>query len=78
MRNQDKMFLSVIQDPTLVKLYEYDPNEYEDIQDGLNSNSPVIVAIAKIVSGLNGSLDPTSFKNLYNEVFSYLNTNLMS
>lgn len=74
--NKNKMFKRVIQDQALVERYEYNPDDYEDIVDGLQSNVPIVVAIAKIISNLDGATDTKTQTEVYLDVFNYLNGNL--
>lgn len=74
---KDKMLRMVLNDPRLIEAYDYDVSDYEDIYDALDSDVPVVVAVAKIIQGLNGSTSPTDIKRVYDTVFHYLNNNLL-
>ena len=77
MTQKDKMLRMVLDDPKLQENYGYSPEEYESINDALNSSNAVVVAVAKIIKELNGSDDPTEQKRVYKTVFTYLNNNLL-
>lgn len=77
MTNQEKMLSLVLSDANLIKFYELETSEILSISDALNSKQPIIVAIAKIIKGLNGSDVSSKQKEVYNEVFNYLNNNLL-
>ena len=62
MTQKDKMLRMVLEDPKLRETYDYDPDEYENIYDALNSGNAIVVAVAKIIKELNGSDDPTEQK----------------
>ena len=77
MTQKDKMLRMVLDDPKLRDSYDYDPQDYESIYDALDSNNAVVVAVAKIITELNGTDDPTEQKRVYKTVFTYLNNNLL-
>ena len=77
MTNQEKMLSLVLSDANLIKFYELETSEILSISDALNSKQPIIVAIAKIIKGLNGSDVSSKQKEVYKEVFNYLNNNLL-
>lgn len=74
---KDKMLRMVLNDPYLIDFYHYDLSDYNDIQDALDSECPIVVAVAKIINDLDGSIDPTAQKKVYNTIFNYLNNNLL-
>jgi hypothetical protein len=43
----------------------------------LRSDNPIIAAIAKIIRGVNERADKGTQKEVYNEVFNYLNQNIL-
>jgi hypothetical protein len=75
---KDKMLRMVLNDPWLIEHYHYDLADYSDIFDALDSDCPVVVAVAKIIKELDGSTDPSDQKKVYNTIFNYLNNNLLS
>lgn len=77
MSNEDKMLQLVLADSNLSSFYEYSPEDFQSIKDALKSDIPVVVAIAKIIRGINGNTDKGIQKEVYNEVFNYLNKNLI-
>lgn len=77
MSNEDKMLQLVLSDNNLCSLYEYNPEDYPTIKYALKSDNPVVVAVAKIISGVDSKLDKGIHKEVYVEVFNYLNNNLL-
>jgi hypothetical protein len=77
MNNKDKMLQLVLSDENLIRFYEYNPADYPTIQDALDSENPIIVTVAKIIDGVNGSSDKGTFKEIYNEIINYLNQNIL-
>ena len=77
MSNEDKMLQLVLSDSNLSSFYEYEPKDFSTIEDALRSENPVIVAIATIISGVNGNSEKSIQKEVYNEVFNYLNRNML-
>lgn len=77
MTNQEKMLSLVLSDANLMKFYKLEASEILSIADALNSEQTIIVAIAKIIKGLNGSDVSSKQKEVYKEVFNYLNNNLL-
>ena len=49
MNNKDKMLQLVLSDDKLSSFYEYNPDEFPTIQDALNAENPIVVAVAKII-----------------------------
>ena len=77
MNNDDKMLQLVLSDNNLRSFYEYDPSDYLTVEDALSADNPVIVAVAKIINGLNGNSEKSIQRQVYNEVFNYLNQNML-
>lgn len=77
MTNEDKMLQLVLSDNKLISFYEYNPEEFQTIKDALDADNPVVVAVAKIIIGVAGNTDKNSQKEVYNEVFNYLNQNIL-
>lgn len=77
MSNEDKMLQLVLSDKNLYSLYEYNPEDYPTIKYALKSDNPVVVAVAKIIRGVDSKLDKGIHKEVYVEVFNYLNNNLL-
>lgn len=71
--NGDKILRAVITDERLVKFYDYNPDDYNTLSDALESEIPIIQAIAKIISGNEQKI---SEKEIYIEVSTYLKTNI--
>jgi hypothetical protein len=77
MTNEDKMLQQVLSDNNLSSVYKYDPDDFKTIKDALQSDNPIVVAVAKIIRGINGSTEKSIQKEIYNEVFNYLNQNIL-
>lgn len=77
MTNEDKMLQLVLSDSKLVSFYEYNPEEFQTIKDALDADNPVVVVVAKIIIGVAGNTDKNTQKEVYNEVFNYLNQNIL-
>ncbi|MGE0020480.1 MAG: hypothetical protein AB7S72_12490 [Draconibacterium sp.] len=77
MNNEDKMLQLVLSDSKLSSYYEYTPDDFQTIKDALESEIPVVVAVAKIIRGINGNSEKSLQKEVYNEVFTYLNQNII-
>jgi len=77
MSNKDKMLKLVLSDSNLSSFYEYNSDDFQTIKDALESDIPVVVAVAKIIRGINGNFEKSIQKEVYNEVFNYLNQNML-
>ena len=77
MSNEDKMLHLVLLDSNLSSFYEINPDEFASIDDALESDNPVVVAVAKIIRGVDGKHDKGIHKEAYAEVFNYLNSHLL-
>lgn len=67
--NSDKILQAVIADEQLIKLYEYNPNDYTSITEALYSDVAIISAIAQII--IRNEQKATE-KEIYNEVSGFL------
>ncbi len=76
MNNNDKMLKLVLSDFDLATKYNIDLNEIESVEDALKAENPVVIVIAKILQNINESRGKTNYKEIYNEIYSYLNKNL--
>ncbi len=76
MTNKEKMLQMVLDDKHLQEKYGYKPEDYEDMQTALTSNSVVVAAVAKIIKELNGSTESSDYKKVYTMVFNYINNNI--
>jgi len=77
MSNEDKMLQLVLSDNNLSSFYEYNAEDYQSVSDALQSDNPVVVAVAKIIRGIAENSDRSVQKSVYQEVFNYLNQNLL-
>jgi len=72
--NSDKMLQTVLSDLKLSEYGEYNPVDYDTIEDALKSENAIVVAVAKIIQGIQRN---SSEKEIYNEVSNYLKSNLV-
>jgi hypothetical protein len=77
MNNEDKMLQLVLSDKNLSSFYEYNSSDFQTIENALDSDNPIIVSVAKIISGVSGNSGKSNQKEVYNEVFNYLNNNIL-
>ena len=77
MNNEDKMLQLVLSDKNLSSFSEYNAEDYKNVSDALQSDNTVIVAVAKIIRGVAENSDKGIQKSVYQEVFNYLNQNLL-
>ncbi|MBR4647914.1 MAG: hypothetical protein IKO75_12440 [Bacteroidales bacterium] len=71
--NCDKILQAVIADGQLVNFYGYNPDDYSLISDALDSDIPVIQAIAQII--YRNEQNATE-REIYNEVSNFLKSNI--
>ena len=72
--NSDKMLQTVLSDEKLIAYGEYNVADYETIDQALNADNAIVVAVAKIISGLRRN---SSENEIYNEVSNYLKNNIV-
>lgn len=77
MSNEDKMLQLVLSDNNLSSFYEYNIDDFPTVQDALQADNPIVVAVAKIIRAVAGNSDKGNQKSVYQEVFNYLNQNLL-
>lgn len=70
--NYDRIFEAVKGNQQLVNIGDYNPEDYESIEDALNSDNAVIKAIAMLI--IYGNKPETQ---VYNEISNYLINNLV-
>lgn len=71
--NADKILQAVLNDPKLVFLGEYRPQDYETISDALNSDNAYVTTVAKIIDGARSG---KTEKQIYNDIANYLFKNI--
>lgn len=71
--NSDKMLQSVLSDEKLIEYGNYNPKNYDTVDEALCSDNPIVVAVAKLINGVQRSY---TSKEIYDEVRNYLTTNL--
>lgn len=72
--NSDKMLQIVLSDKNLIAYGKYNIEDYETIDQALNSDNLIVVAVAKIINGLRRN---SSENEIYNEVSNYLKNNII-
>lgn len=72
--NSDRMLQTVLSDEKLIAYGAYNVADYQTIDQALNADNPVVVAVAKIINGLRRNL---SENEIYNEVSNCLKTNII-
>lgn len=77
MNNEDKMLKLVLSDNNLSSFYEYNADDFPTVEDALQADNPVVVAVAKIIRGVSGNSEKSVQKEVYNEVFNYLYRNML-
>lgn len=78
MTQKEKMLYAVLRNERLMSSYGYSKEDIEglDFHEALASDKPIIVAVAKLIDELKGSMDASVQKQTYQKLFQYLNTNL--
>jgi len=71
--NTDKIIAAVLDDSQLTEYGNYAPYDYTDLEAAETSSNPIVVAVAKIVKGVNDGYSDTA---IYNEVSNYLKNNI--
>lgn len=71
--NADRILQAVLNDPQLIFLGEYRPQDYDTISDALNSDNAYVNTVAKIIDG--GRMGKTE-KQIYNDIANYLFKNI--
>ena len=71
--NSDKMLQTVLSDEKLIEYGNYNPKNYDTVDEALCSDNPIVVAVAKLINGVQRSY---TSKEIYDEVRNYLTTNL--
>lgn len=71
--NSDKMLRIVLSDEKLIEYGNYNPEDYNTVDEALCSDNPIVVAVAKLINGVQRNYTP---KEIYDEVRNYLTTNL--
>ncbi|KAF5052265.1 hypothetical protein DSECCO2_410540 [anaerobic digester metagenome] len=67
--NGDKVLQAVLSDQKLCEFADYNVADFETISEALDSDNPIICAIAKIIDGNERSLTE---REIYNEISNYL------
>lgn len=73
MTNSDKIFKAVIEDENLIKLGNYNPDDYDEVLRCLDDDNLTIATVAKIV---HYQSKKHSEKEIYKEVTNFLKNNL--
>ena len=67
--NGDKILQAVLRDQKLYEYAGYNVSDFETISEALDSDNPIVCAIAKMIDGKERNLTE---KEIYNEVCNYL------
>jgi len=70
--NYDRLLAAIIENPQLVSIGDYNPTDYESIDEALNSDNTVVKALAMFI--LSGNKSETQ---IYNEISNFLINNLV-
>jgi hypothetical protein len=71
--NEDKILQAVLSDQRLCEYAEYNVGDFETISEALDSDNPIVCAIARIIDGNERNL---TGREIYNEVSNYLKQNI--
>lgn len=74
MTNGDKIFKAVIENPVLISYGNYNPCDYDSLQNALDAENIVISSVAKIIYY---QLRGHSEREIYNEVTNFLKNNVL-
>jgi tellurite resistance protein len=77
MKNKDKMLQLVLSDEKLSSFFEYKKEEFQSIEESLNSEIPIVVTVAKIIQDVSRNSSKSSYKEIYNELVNYLNGSIL-
>lgn len=77
MNNDVRMLEMVLSDEKLRIFYEINDSKFESIEEAISSENPIVVTVAKIIRGVNNNLEKGNYKEVYNEIVSYLNQNML-
>lgn len=77
MTNKERMLHMVLDDKKLQELYDYDLDEYEDLETALYSENVIVCTVAKIISELDGKTDESSQRKVYLSIFNYISDNYL-
>lgn len=75
MTNIDKIFKAVIEEETLVEYGNYNPDDYESVNDAINDDNIVVATVARIVCY--HQYGNHSDKEIYKEITNYLKNNVI-
>lgn len=75
MTNIDKIFKAVIEEETLVEYGNYNPDDYESVNDAINDDNIVVATVARIVCYY--QYGNHSDKEIYKEITNYLKNNVI-
>lgn len=71
--NADKILQAVLSDQRLCAFAEYNQADFETISEALDSDNPIVCAVAKIIDSNEHN---STEKEIYNEVSNYLKQNI--
>ena len=65
LRAKDKLLQAVLKEPVLCKFGEYDPEDYQTVDDAIVSDNEVVSAVGRIIERQSSQV---SDKDIYREV----------
>ena len=68
-RAKDKLLQAVLKEPILCKFGEYDPEDYQTVDDAIVSDNEVVSAVGRIIERQSSQV---SDKDIYREVCNHL------
>lgn len=69
LRAKDKLLQAVLKEPVLCKFGEYDPDDYQTVDDAIVSDNEVVSAVGRIIERQSSQV---SDKDIYREVCNHL------
>ena len=69
LRQKDKLLQAVLKEPVLCKFGEYDPEDYQTVDDAIVSDNEVVSAVGRIIERQSSQV---SDKDIYREVCNHL------
>ena len=69
LRAKDKLLKAVLKEPVLCKFGEYDPEDYQTVDDAIVSDNEVVSAVGRIIDRQSSQV---SDKDIYREVCNHL------
>ncbi|MCQ2191664.1 MAG: hypothetical protein MJZ23_02210 [Paludibacteraceae bacterium] len=68
-RAKDKLLQAVLKEPVLCKFGEYEPDDYQTVDDAIEADNEVVSAVGRIIERQSSNV---SDKDIYREVCNHL------